>query len=412
MVFRLALRNLLRHKIRTAITLVAIVFGVVLMFFANNINHGMYLEMIRTGISEIAGHVVIQGAGWQDDNDPLEYRVTDADAVAAAMAEAWPEGTVVQRSFLGGLITSTSNSAGVAVTAVQPDLEAQVSSWEDRIVEGAWLEPGDHRGIILGVELARTLDVALGAKVVLMGQGREDVSSKLFRVRGLFKTGAAALDGAFAIVEISAAQKFLEDDGAVTQVSLHLQDPLDDDEALAAVQAALPDAEARGLEVLGWKVAVEEIYQFTVTDRRTNNTSLSIIGFIIALGILNTLLMSVMERMKEFGVMLALGTPPARLRGLIVMEGFLIGVIGAAIGLGLGTWMTHYFVNHGIDYSEMMGDSMDVAGVAVSTHIYAAWDWPSMMAYCAVAILLAVAATLYPAWKAGRLKPVESMRHV
>lgn len=409
---RLALRNLWRNKIRTAITLVAISGGLAMLMFGNNLNHGTYIEMIRTGISQLAGHVVVQGDGWQEDNDPLEYRVANADSVAARLAEAWPDSVVVQRTYMGGLLSSTSNSTGVAITAIQPVEEAKVSDWHTKMVEGEWLEPGDDRGIVLGVKLAETLEVDIGDKVVLMGQGKEDVSSRLFRVRALTRTGSDQVDGFTAIVEISAAQAFLEDPGSCSQVSLHLKNPLQSDDALAAVLEAFPDPEQEGLEVLGWKKAVEAIYQLTVTDRRTNNSMMFIIGLIVALGILNTMLMGVMERMKEFGVMLALGTPPGRLRKLITLEGLLIGLIGTAIGLALGSWVTAYLVENGIDYSAMMGEQMDMGGVSISTQIYAAWDYTTMTVYCIVAVLLSVAATIYPAWKAGAMKPVESMRHV
>ena len=345
------------------------------------------------------------------DPDAVERSVVGADAVAAQVQAAWPEGIVVERTFLGGLLTSPTSSAGVMITAIQPELESQVSDWQDKVDEGAWLEPDDTRGILLGVKLAEALDVSVGKKVVLMGQGKDEVNSKLLRVRGFLKTGAAQMDGSLALVTVGAAQDFLDQPDAVSQISLHVSQSKDSEAALVAVRSAL--GARSGIEVLGWKEAVEEVYEFTQTDKRTNNSIFFIIGLITALGIVNTVLMSVMERVREFGVMLALGTSPARLRLLILTEGLLIGLIGAALGLGAGSALTSYLVEHGIDYSEMLGgESIDMAGVAVDTFIKAAWDWPTMAVYCGVAVLLSVLATVYPAWKVGALRPVESMRHV
>jgi len=407
---QLALRNLWRNKLRTIITLLAISGGLSMIVMGNNLNHGMYQKLIRTGIATIAGHVVVQPEGWQKDPDAVERSIADADEVAATMQAAWPDTIVTQRTFLGGLLTSPNGSAGVGITAVQPDIEPTVSDWHTKVVEGEWLEPGDKRGIIIGAKLAETLDVGLGKKVVLMGQGKDDVSSKLFRIRGILKTGSAQADGFLAIISVTAAQDFLEQPGAVSQISLHLPVTEQSDEALAAVTSALGGG--AGLEILGWKEAVAEVYEFTRTDRRTNNWFMFIIGLIVALGIVNTILMSVMERIREFGVMLALGTPPLKLRRMILTEGLLIGVLGAALGMAFGGAMTYYLVETGIDYSEMIGESFDVAGVSIDTMIKAEWDWFSMSLYAAIAVVLSVLATVYPAWKAGALRPVDAMHHV
>jgi ABC-type lipoprotein release transport system permease subunit len=244
-----------------------------------------------------------------------------------------------------------------------------------------------------------------------MGQGKDDVNSKLFRIRGILRTGSTTADGVLAIITVGAAQEFLEQPGSASQISVHLPVDNDSEDALAAVTAALPD---RGdLEILGWKEAVAEVYGFTQTDRRTNNSLMFLIGLIVALGIINTILMSVMERIREFGVMLALGIPPVRLRGMILTEGLFLGILGAALGFAIGGAVTAWLIRRGIDFAAMMGGaSIEMAGVSVSTVVYPEWDWVSMGAYASVAVVLSVLATIYPAWKAGALRPVEAMRHV
>jgi ABC-type lipoprotein release transport system permease subunit len=408
--FKLAVRNLLRNKRRTIITCMAISGGLMLLMTGNNLNHGSYLTLLDKGVSTTAGHVVVQGEGWQVDPDPTERRVADSAEIAATLAAAFPGDRVLRRTFLGGLLSAPTNSVGVSVIGIEPAAESRVSDWHSKVVEGGWLEDGDDRGIVLGVELARSLDIAIGKKIVLMGQGKEDVASRLFRVRGFFRTGAAQADGFMAFVSVAAAQEFLGEPGAVSQVSVHLADPTRSDEALKTARGVL--ASRSGLEILSWKEALEELYQFTVVDRRTNNKMMLFIGLVVAMGILNTVLMSVMERMREFGVMLALGLKPAKLRGMILLEGLLLGVFASAIGAVLAIAITAYLVKHGVDYSEMMGESMEVAGIAVSSHLYAGWDVQSMIVYSSVSVALSVAATIYPAWKTGSLQPVESMRHV
>jgi ABC-type lipoprotein release transport system permease subunit len=406
---KMAARNLRRNRKRTIITVLAITGGLALTVWANNLNHGMWTKMVKIGVSTQAGHVVVQGEGYQADPD-IEIVVSDGDAVAEAMVAARPDAVVLQRTWVQGLLSSSANSIGVGVQAIQPDLEAQVTDWQDRLVEGAWLEPGDDRGIIIGVTLAETLDVTIGKKVVLMGQGAEDVSSRLFRVRGITRTGAPSMDARLAFIDLSAAREFTGLPGASSQVSLHLPRPEQTPDALAAVEGALAGRE--GLEILPWQEAASDILAFTQRDRQTNNTMMFIIGLIVAIGILNTILMSVMERMKEFGVMLALGMEPGKMARLIAAEGFLIGLMGAVLGTAIGVLGTWPMITHGLDYTSIMGETIEMEGIAIDAHMFSAWDWTSMTAYAIVAVLLAVSATLYPAWKASRLKPVDAMRHV
>ena len=407
---RLALRNLLRNWILSGICCGAVALVLTFVIMGNNLNHGSYLAMLDKGISSTAGHVVVQGEGWHDDPDPLEHRVEDADAVTATVQGMYPKAAVLQRIFLGGLLTSATNSVAVAVTAIRPDDERKVTDLHENISEGAWLEADDERGIVLGFELAKKLEVGIGKKVVLMGQGKEEVASRLFRVRGLLRTGAAQADGFLAVTTVAGAQDFLGQPGAASQISLHLKDPAATDAALASVKQALSGRQ--GLEILDWKEAVDDLYEFTEVDRATNNKIMVIIGLIGALVILNIILMSVMERMREFGVMLAIGMTPGQLRRLILTEGLLLGLVSSMLGLVGGSLLPLYLVNYGIDYSAMMGETMEMSGVAISTHLYGAWDTGHMTASTIIAVLLSVAATIYPAWKAGKLQPVEAMRHV
>ncbi|MBJ95905.1 MAG: hypothetical protein CMP23_15695 [Rickettsiales bacterium] len=407
---RLACRNLLRNRTLSAICCASVAGTLTLVIMGNNLNHGTYLTMLEKGISTTAGHVVIQGQGWKDNPDPLKHRVEGATELAAQVQGLHPQAIVLQRTFLGGLLSSASNSVAVAVQAVVAQDERQVTDLHEKIVEGTWLQEDDSRGIVLGFELANKLEVSVGKKVVLMGQGKEDVASRLFRVRGLVRTGAAQADGFLAVVSLAGAQDFLDQPDAASQVSLHLDDPDSTDAVLAAVKSSLGNRE--GLEILGWKEAIDNLYEFTEVDRATNNKFMFIIGIIGALVILNVILMSVMERMREFGVMLALGMTPSKLRRLILTEGLVLGLASAVLGLLGGSAVTAYLAHAGLDYSGMMGDTMEMSGVAISTHLYAAWDLNHMAASTVAAVLLSISATIYPAWKAGRLQPVEAMRHV
>ena len=165
------------------------------------------------------------------------------------------------------------------------------------------------------------------------------------------------------------------------------------------------------LEVLPWQDALPELYQFILMDRGSNNAMMAVIGFIVALGVVNTILMSVLERTREFGVMLAIGVSPSRVARLILLESALLGVVSVTIGAALGALMTWPLIEYGLDVSAAMGDQMQAAGVSVSSIFRAAWDWPAMITYCSAALILSALAGAWPAWRAAHLRPVDAMRH-
>lgn len=406
---KLATRNVLRNRRRSLITLFAIAGGLGLMIFSANIGFGSYQEMIRVGVSSLAGAVVIQGEGYQEEQDS-EIVVEDGDAIAAAVAAEHPDAVVVQRMFLQGLLNSPVNSVGVGVTAIQPGQEAQVSDWNEKIVEGEYLDD-DARGIVIGVAMADTLGVEVGDKLVMMTQGEDDVTSRLFRVRGLFRTGSAEMDGFIALIHIDAARELTGLPTASNQVSLHLPN-IKDAEAIAASLGATYSGQA--LEVLTWQEAIPAINGLIEQDRKSNNIMMVFIGVIVAFGVLNTVLMSVMERIREFGVMLSLGMAPRYLSRLVMMEGLFLGTFAVAVGVAGAAAVTIPLSSSGMDMSSMLGgtETMDMAGIAISAVIYPAMDWGRIIGLCVGSVLLTALASAYPAWRAAQLKPVEAMNHV
>ena len=153
--------------------------------------------------------------------------------------------------------------------------------------------------------------------------------------------------------------------------------------------------------------------QFIELDDNSGNVFVFVIGFIVAIGVLNTVLMSVMERMREFGVMLAVGMGRRRLFSLVVLEGILLGVGATALGVALGLLATWPCMTWGIDYGSLMGgETIEVEGLALKTVIYASPNWTLTWSYAAASVFMTVVAALYPAIKASRLQPVDAMRHI
>ena len=409
MLLTMALRNLRRNLRRTLITMLAISGGLTLMIFQDAIQAGSYRQLVKTGVSTMAGHVVVQADGYQADPE-MERLLPEAGTVAASLEAAFPDAHVVQRALVQGLLQSPRNAIGVGVSGVEPDAETAVSDWQDKLVEGEWLS-GGKREILLGQAAAKSLEVEPGDKVVLLLQGPDEVVSQLFRVKGLFRTGSAELDGAFGIAPVASLTGLLDAPGAAHQVSLHLRDPRGSEAATAAAKAAL-DGTA-GIEVLHWTEALPDLHAFILRDQQSGRSMLFVIGVIVAMGVLNTVLMSVMERVRELGVMLAVGLAPARVAGLVLLEGALLGALSAAVGGALGLALVLPLSKNGLDLAAMMGgESVEVAGVAMNTVIYPAIEWPVFATFCGLAWLFTLLSSVWPALHAARLKPVDAMRHV
>jgi ABC-type lipoprotein release transport system permease subunit len=407
---RLAARNLFRNTRRTVITLLGLAFGLAMVEVTITLQAGQYADMLEAGVSSLAGHVVVQADGWQDEREE-ERVLSGAGAVTDALRGAFPEATVTPRLMLGGLLTSPRGSVGAALTGVDAAAEAAVQTLDDRVREGTWLD-GDGRGIVIGEKMAQSLQVGLGDKLVWMGQHGDEteVQSRLFRVKGVFRTGAAEIDGFVAFADLPAVQEVYGTPDVAHQVAVHLRDP----GTTPAIHARATEllAARPEVDVLDWEHAIPEIVAMIAVDRTSNNVIMFIIGSIVSMGALNTLLMSAMERTREFGVMLALGLRPGQLGRLLLVEGMLIGVLGACGGLALGALLSWPLVEWGLDYRDVLGETYETGGIAISGLIKGRWHPARGLSYAGIAVGMATLAALYPAWFVTRLQPVDAMRHV
>ena len=405
----LAARDLFRNLQRTLITLAAVAFGLVFVHLMITIQTGQYDEMFEKGISGQAGHVVVQEKDYQEERDD-GMLVPDASKVAAEMKQALPDATITPRLQLQGLLTSTTGASRVSLNAGIPEAEAAVQELDERVVEGEWLS--DDQGIVLGEQLARSLGVSIGDKVVYRGKHADqpEETSRLFRVKGMFRTGSATIDGMVAVATLHAAQELLDGRDVAHQVAAHLPTATGSEQAVEAVRAVITDD---SLAVLHWKQAIPELYALIEVDRISGDVMMSILGLIVVMSVVNTVLMSALERTREFGVMLAIGLKPRQLSTLILMEGAVLGVAGSLLGLVLGIAVSSYFVHYGLDIASMAGtDTIETGGVVLDGVMYGAWNPLRMFNYTVAAIVCTTLAALYPAFHVSRLQPVDAMRHV
>ncbi len=407
MLLRMALRNLLRRPIQSALCAMAVAAGLAMTVFITNFQHGSWASVLQDTVQAMAGHVVVQPKGFQDGKD-LDLLLDDTAAIADSVRAAVPGATVLRRAFLQGLLASPTNTVAVAVNAVEPVPEAAVSRLPEKLIEGEWLAEGATRKVIVGKELAKKLGSTVGSKVVLMVNSGGEIQAAPLRIGGIFETGSMQTDSFFAVVPLVTAQGLLpEHSDPATQIALQLDSLRVPPATLAAVQTATGGPER---EVLHWHDAIPELLEQSEVDKAGGDVVWVALAAIVSIGVLNVLLMSLFHRTRELGVMKAVGMRPSQVARLLAWEGALIGLAGAVLGLVVGLAFSWPIVHYGIDLAAMQTSAP--TNVAVDTLMKGQFMWARDLSWAGFFLILSVLASLWPAMRAARLQPVDAMRHV
>lgn len=401
---RLAWRNLWRQPKRTLLTTGAMVFSNVLLVFMISLQVGMYGLMVENGLKVFTGHLQVQAPGYIDD---AKMRLVVPDAVALAGRLRELDGvSAAARGSTFALASSEDRTYGMAVMGVEPDHEADVSSLPGLIGAGRYLEQADAAEIVIGQRLARNLKVNVGDELTLLGSGLDgSFAATVVTIAGLFETGIPDIDRGIGALPIEYFQEvFYMGDAAhlVVAVAPSLEAV---PAAVAAVESQLPaDGE---LVVHDWDALVPELRQSINADLGGALFMYGVLVVLVAFSVLNTQLMSVLERTREFGIVMALGLKPGRLGRLVLLEAALMGLIGVFAGAFLGGLLTQYFAVNGFTYPglEEMAAQFNLPG-----RLHPEVTLLSLFAGPLVVFAFTLLATVYPAFRLRRLKPVEAMR--
>ena len=272
------------------------------------------------------------------------------------------------------------------------------------------LRSADGRDALLGSRLMQELKLGLGDKFVVTVQSRDgELASELFRIRGAVKTGIRDFDRSLVMVGRQRAANLAGIPGQVQELAVILKRADAEDDTLPAVAKLV--ANRPQLHALSWQQAMPNLANAIRLDYSSQQFIFVVILLIVTIGVVNTLLMSVMERIREFGVILAIGASPGRLRRLVLAEALLLGLASLLVGSILGSLLTWYLVDVGIDLRSFIPDSLEFGGVVFDPILRATWDIAWMARIALYVAGLALLASFYPAAKAARISPVEAMRH-
>jgi ABC-type lipoprotein release transport system permease subunit len=404
----LAWRNMWRNWRRTAIAVVAIVLGLTLLLFFDGLIRGSDQAIFGNAVRLYGGNVLVHAPGYRERSSRLPLLpLADAEPVLAAARARLDVTSATRRIHTSGLVSKGSDSHAVVITGIEPGLEAPTSIVAENMAAGRFLLDGEGDAILIGRELAELLGVGVGDRVSLVGQGRgEQLHQRQMVVVGVFDLGMGEAERNMAYITLNEAQEIYRLRDQVTEVAVNLNRVGEELPVIAELQAALP-----GYEVDSWYTLRPEVRE--TLDMKLGFTSfIGLVVVIIAcIGILNLMLMAVFERTREMGVLAALGMKGRQVMLLFLMEGTLIGVLGAALGCLVG-WVLLWLVGRvGIDLSYASGMGGDVVAL-LGDRLYPATTLSATAIRGVTVVFIAALASLYPAWLASRKQPADVLRHV
>jgi ABC-type lipoprotein release transport system permease subunit len=403
-IWRMAWRNIGRSPRRTGIVVTAVSVGLAGVLLAMAVNYGMVFQMVETAIATELGHVQIHGAGF-DRKPGIEIRIEDGERLASGKLselpglEAW-----APRVRSQGLVFSPRANVGVQVVGIDPAREARVSVLADSIVSGAYLD-GQRRKLLLGEKLASRLQVDVGDKLVLSVQDvHGEMTGEAFRVGGLFRTASRDLDRGSVFLRIEEGKQLFGLGEAISELVVIADQRRHVDDLKRAIEARL----SGDFEVRTWEEIQPLLVYFVDLFDQMGWYVYGAVFVAMAFGIANVLLMSVYERIREIGILMAIGMGPRRLVLGIVIESLLLTLLGVGIGLAVGT-LSVWLLGDGIDLSRW---AEGLTAYGIGTKIVPVIRSKDLIIPTLVAVGTAVFASLWPALRAVRIRPADAVRHV
>ena len=403
----LAWKNLWRNRRRTLITLAALSFSLMLVQGSHNLSHGVYSAMIDSGVRAGTGHLVVYQKDYVAGRD--EKYSFDPQQLVKQIGRLQGVVAALPRIYLPGLAQSSRESRGVLLTGIDPLAEAQINPFLKGLTPDQ-LPTLNGREAIVGSRLLKELQLKLGNKFVVTLQSRSgDLVSEMFRVRAVVTTGMKNIDKTLLLVGRERAAALAGMPGEIHELAVVLKEQQADRHVYPALLKLLQDRPQ--LRALSWEEAMPNLANAIKLDYSSSQFIFAIMLLIVTIGVINTLLMSVMERFREFGVILAVGAGAAHLRLLVFAEALLLGLLGMLFGSGCGALLTWYLQAVGIDLRDFMQGQLEYGGVIFDPIMRASWDLPYMLQITCFMLLLSLVAAIYPAIKAGRILPAEALRH-
>ena len=405
---KIALRNLLRNKVRSLITILMIASGLGGIMFLRGFTDGAYQQAIENLTSTYTGHLKMARQGFSQTMDPgLLMTRREIEGIAADLKGRANIKSVSSRIFTQGLASTATASQGIVLSGISPADELKVSRLGHFVKEGSFLNEGDDGEIILGRELAKILKVSLGEKIVVFTQSYYgSLEAASFRIKGFIESGGRDIDRYGGFITLDAARKLLNyPEGAVSSLIAVFRDIKYVPMASEGLKNNLGPA---GLEVKTWDELGPEMKDWISFYDAIIEIIMIVLLIVVAVGIMNTVLMGVIERTYEFGLMQAMGTRRTQIVGMVFSEACILAVLGILAGIILGGLSIKYFHGAGINLSWY---AQVRTQFYLGQYVYPVLSWKFFLKTTVFLFIDTLVISIYPAYKAGFLEPIQAIRY-
>lgn len=404
---KMAWRNIWRNPRRSILTLMAIALSCVFLVFMLSFQHGSYQQMIRAAVSLSTGEVQILGRGYHENSD-IWKTIRRPDPLVAAVTQLQGIDAVVCRAETFALVSSEKKSYGIMVMGIDPVEDPGISQVDQTIRQGSYFTgaPGEA---LLGQKLAENLKISVGEEIVVLGQGLDgSVAANVFNVVGLFQSGNLDADRNLMRIPLRTFQDTFFMDESIHRIVINSRDFSDPDGLKERVMTLIYSL-GLDYDVLTWDELMPGLKQSIDLDKISGVIIYLLLLIIVAFSIMNTFLMAILERTREFGVIMAIGTSRKRLFRMLFLETLFLALTGLVIGTLLGIGVTAIYQSIGIDFGES-GPLMEEFGMP--SKLYPKMNWITVSLGPAFVFLFTMLSAVYPIMKVKSLNLVSAMRSV
>ena len=399
---KLAWRNLFRNVRRTVLTCMLVTSSLIVLILTDGFVLGMTDVMINGLTKTLEGEAQVNRKGFRDNFD-AEYTLDDPDAIISELANSAIVQSYAPRVMVGGMLASSYNTVGGFIYGIDAQKESDVSRIRKAVYEGSYLT-GRDRELLIGKGMAELLEVEIGDRIILTAAtvGGSEITQELFRVSGFVSFGPKDMDETLAFINLNQAQQFLGLDNRVHQITIRFHDPADANKPLALYDRLTTDE----VEAQGWLNLQPAMGPIIEMSSYVTSVVAVIMFMLTSFGVINSMFMSIYERIYEFGVAKAIGTRPRQVVQLVLYEAFLLAVLSCMVGVLIGYGLSDYFATEGL----YVGAEFEVGGVAFEDRMYSRLETYQFIDFPIYVALLTVVAALYPANFASRIVPTQALQ--
>ena len=407
---KMALRNIWRNPVRTILTLSAIAFAAMILVFMFSFQLGSYETMINSSVKIHTGHIQIQAENYNEKKS-IRYAVRSPAVIAEKLNKIDDIQAYTFRANGFSLVSSENRTRGILVTGIDPEGEASVSTVDRLIKKGEYLDKNDRDKALIGNLLAKHLRVGINDELTVLGQGLDgSIAAGVVTIKGIFSSGLDEFDRRCIQIPLGYFNDMFYMQDSVHEIVCTAESIYEVENIKQKIEKELARENGKKeVVVLDWKQLLPGLVQGIKLDFISGMIFYVILVLVVAFSILNTFLMAILERTKEFGVMLALGVKPARLLKLVLMESSFMTLLGVLIGLTAGCMLTLWFENHGIN---LEGASEILKEYGMSGIVYPKLSVVSALSGPLGVLVITLCAALYPALKVMKMSPVEAINTV